>query len=204
MRSLRLSVGLLVLVGLTGCVTVDGVLKPDGSGTLTMTYALPPNPTEAKEKARFSSSHVTIDSYSMTGKTATFKATVDDVTKLSSAEGFKDVTVERGKDGTDETLTITLNNPNPIVLKDEQPGPTYSVTLPGAVKSANRDGVVSGDKVTWKFPKLSEYAKEKKIDLKVTYAGTGGGEKTATSTTTTTTMKAEKPAEKKAAPKKKK
>ena len=139
-------------VTLAGCVTVDAVLSPDGSATVDMTYQLPPDVQEAQEKARHTSAHVAVESlkFSADRETVTLKAKVDDVTKLSTAEGFKDVTVTRSREGADERLTITI-------------------TFPGAVKDANRGGTVRNNKVTWSFT-LPEFVKEKSVELTARYA----------------------------------
>src|SRR5437867_7937468 len=163
---------LLACVALAGCVTVDAVLSPDGSATVDMTYQLPPDVQEAQEKARHTSAHVAVESlkFSADRETVTLKAKVDDVTKLSTAEGFKDVTVTRSREGADERLTITITNRRTIVMKGEgQPGPTLTITFPGAVKDANRGGTVRNNKVTWSFT-LPEFVKEKSVELTARYA----------------------------------
>ena len=50
------------LVALSACVTVEGTLKADGSGTLQITYPVIPTTTERLERRRLSSPHVTLDS----------------------------------------------------------------------------------------------------------------------------------------------
>src|SRR5262245_58567264 len=170
MRSTR--VLLLACLALSGCLTFDGVLKPDGSGTVDMTYTLPQGTDEAKEKASHSSDHVTLESFTMSDdkKSATAKLKVDDVTKLSTAEAFKDVVVKRTNEGSDEILSITINNPKPLNIADKsKPGPKINLTLPGAVREANRDGKVSDNKVSWSFT-LADFAKEKSLELTVRYA----------------------------------
>ncbi len=166
-RWLLLATSLLV-----GCLTADGVVKPDGSGTLEMTYPLPAGAREAKEKTRHSSSNVTVESlvFNSDKKTATIKLTLDDVTKLSTAEAFNNVAVTRTKDGTDERLKIVITNPKPLVLKDDgQAGPKFTITFPGAVKEANSGGKVTDNKVVWAFG-MPAFAKEKSIELSARYS----------------------------------
>src|SRR4051812_43278219 len=155
-----------------GCLTADGTVKPDGSATFEMTYRTPPNSTADAEKKRFGSDHVTVESVSFANaSTATLKARVDDVTKLSTAEGFKTVTVTRTNEGDDTKLTITVQNPLPAAVKDEgQPGPKITLHLPGAVREADHDGKVSGDTVTWSFT-FVDWMKAKSTSMSVRYAG---------------------------------
>src|SRR2546426_4777240 len=96
----RARLALVLLTLLAGCVTVDGVLKADGSGTIQMVYRTPPNATEAMEKRRYSSDHVKVDSLELKPNAmSTLKVSVDDVAKLSTAPGFRDVEVTRVKEG---------------------------------------------------------------------------------------------------------
>jgi len=156
-----------------GCLTVDATLKADGSGSFEMTYKTPPNTTVDLEKRRFASEHVTVDSLTLTTSTsANLKVHFDDVTKLSSAEALKNVTVTRVRDGDDWRLTITIVNPLPAVVPDDQPGPKITLHLPGTVREANRDAKVAGDAVTWSF-RFAEWIKEKSISLTVRHAATG-------------------------------
>ena len=163
---------LLVLAACaTGCLTVDATIKSDGSATLDMTYACAPNTSAAAEKTRYSSDHVTVDSVTFTSPTnAVLKARVDDVTKMSSAEGFKSVTVTRGTEDGVEKLTVVFVNPLPAAVKDEgQAGPKITLHLPGPVKDANHDAKVSGDTVTWSFS-FVDWMKAKSTTLEVRWA----------------------------------
>lgn len=157
-------------VGLVGCLTLDSTLAPDGSGTLDMTYRTRPYANAAAEKRLYSSEHVIVDSLSFTdASTAVLKAHFDDVTKLSTAEGFNDVTITRTRDGDDERLAIHIVNPEPIPIPDKgQPGPKITLHLPGPVREANNDAKVAGDTVTWSFT-LTQWAQAKTTDLTVRY-----------------------------------
>jgi hypothetical protein len=83
-----------LLVLAAGCLTVDATLDADGSATIDMTYPTQPGTKEETEKARLQSDHVKLESFETLKKNrARAKVKVDDVTKLSSAALFKDVTV---------------------------------------------------------------------------------------------------------------
>lgn len=173
-RALEASVLAPLVVCLLGCLTIDATLKPDGSGSFEMTYRTPPNTTAEAEKRRFSSPHVVIDSLSLVdSSSAALKAHFDDATKVNTAEGFKNVTVTRGREGDDEKLTVTIVNPIPAEVPDQgQPGPKITLHLPGAVREANHDAKVSGDTVTWSFS-FSQWMREKSTTLTVRYAAAG-------------------------------
>jgi hypothetical protein len=163
---------LLCLLLAAGCVTVDATLKADGSGTITYTYARDKNATEAGEKARFASPHLTIESLTLGDKTATLKAKFDDVTKLDTAEAFNRATVTRTHKDGEDVLAVTLANPKPIAdpkLASGVPDLVFSVTLPGKVIEATPAATVAGNRVTWKI-KAADYARAPKTELSVRYA----------------------------------
>jgi len=140
-----------LLVLLCGCVTVDATLRSDGSGVLELTYQTSLDATEFLERRRFSSPHVRVDAVNIHEDQRTvLRATVDDVTRLSTAPGFALVTVDRAPEGDDEWLTVTLTNPGaPRRLPDQGPWLTIRLTLPGRVREANRHAEIAGSRVTW-------------------------------------------------------
>jgi hypothetical protein len=165
--------GLLVLVGVAaaGCFEVDATLNADGSGTINLAYI--PSARHAtldSEQARFSSAHVTVHSIAPRDVGARLTASFDDVTKLSSAEGFRHVGVTRMRRGGEERLRIVLHNPTPKEIEDvDEEGPRIMLALPGRVISANRGARVLGTHVVWEIP-IDEYAREPALSLKVRYA----------------------------------
>jgi len=157
---------------LSGCFTVDATLDPDGAGTIELTYPLLPNAKVEKEKERFSSPHVTLVSYvAKADHTAVVSVKFDDVTKLSTAEGFKQVGVTRSRDGDTERLRILVINPNvnPVAKDEGKDGPRITLRLPGKVLEANRKAEVAGDRVTWRMP-LVEYLRTSALELTVSWA----------------------------------
>jgi len=170
----------IVFVALVhGCVTVDGTLEANGSGKFTMTYRCPRNTTEATERGHWTSAHVHVELLQVQTDRATVSATFDDVTKLSSADGFSAVTVTRSRDGDDEQLRFVIKNANasPDVRDEGRTGPRIALTLPGAVAEANRKGEISGNRVVWQLS-FVEYMRSPQTELTVRYRAA------ATSTTT--------------------
>lgn len=167
-RRWYLPIGFLVL--LAGCVTVDATLRSDGSARMLILYRTPPDATEFLERARFTSPGVTVESVKIfEDQTTVLRLTVDDVTRLGQAKGFEMVDVGRGPMGTDEQITITLRNPKPMTVASEnRPWLTVSATLPGPVRSANRNAAVLGSRLTWTVSK-SDYERAPATVLTVRY-----------------------------------
>ena len=93
-----------------------------------------------------------------------------DVTKLSTAEGFKQVQVTRTRQDGGERIRIVISNPrpNPGAKEEGKPGIRLSATLPGNVKEANRGAEVEGNRVTWRVP-LAEFLRASSTELLVDY-----------------------------------
>jgi hypothetical protein len=174
-RLLRPALVLLVgaLAALTGCITTDGTLKADGSGTLEVSYKQPPNSNESVEKKRFASADVTLDSFAIKEGMVVAKLSFADPAKLSSMPLFRDAKIARQREGKEERLTITMTNVKPQDAKDQgKPGPRISITLPGKVIEASRNATIAGNKVTWSIP-LVEYFRSKTIELMARYEVAG-------------------------------
>ena len=165
-----------------GCFTADVTLNADGSGTADITYGVLPNAKVDVEKARWSSPHVTLKSFTpKPNNTAVVQVAFDDVTKLSTADGFRQVKeLTRTREGDVEHIKLVISNPKPVKdLKDEgRPGIHLAVTLPGPVKEANRGAKIDGNHVTWDIS-LYDYLRAPSTELTVTYAvsGTAGEQK---------------------------
>ena len=170
MARLRSAILLLLASALAGCFTVDATLRADGSGTIELGY-IPQvdQPTIDGETTRFTSPHVTVLSVTARDPGAFLKATFDDATKLSTAEGFKNVTVRRRAKKGHEQLTIVIRNPKPKPFKDEgQTWPRVTLTLPGHVLAASRGGRRLDRQVSWNVP-LTEYVERPSTTLWVRY-----------------------------------
>ena len=168
----RLRLAALALLGplLAGCFTVDGVLRGDGSGTLELTYVPGKHATIDSEAARFASPHVKVLSVEPHPGGARIRAEFDDVTKLSSAEGFSLVTVMRRRHGRREALKVVIRNPEPKPFQDKgEPWPRIALTLPGRVLAATGSAEVAGDRVVWKIP-IAAYVSRPRTAVSVRWA----------------------------------
>lgn len=164
-----------VVVCLAGCV-VDATLKADGSGKLELAYPIQPNTTEALEKRRFTSDHVTVESLKFNAdQSAVVKVSFDDATKLSTVEGLKTVNVARTREGAEEHLTVKVTNLAHGVVKDEgKPGVKITLTLPGKVLEANRNATIAEDRVTWDFS-FAEWVRDPVVEMTARYAAPPSG-----------------------------
>jgi hypothetical protein len=177
MRLSRRLTGLLVATAvLSGCFTATGSLDASGAGRLTLLYAPPRHATTKSETVRFTSEHVRVESVGREGEQAKAVVTFDDVTKLSTAEAFRDLRVFREADGDRQRLRIVLPGPEAAkraLLRRRaaagSAGPQVTLDLPGAVLDAGRYGHAEGVRVTWQVP-LDVYADEPWVELVVAYA----------------------------------
>ena len=151
----RLRLAALAVLGplLAGCFTVDALLRADGSGTVDLTYVPGKHATIDSETARFTSPHVKVLSVEPQPGGARVRAEFDDVTRLSTAEGFRVVTVVRRRRGPREALKLMIRNPEPKPFEDHgEPWPRIALTLPGPVVAATPHAEIAGARVTWRLP----------------------------------------------------
>src|SRR5581483_2256343 len=158
----------LFAIYLAGCFTADAKLEADGTGTVDLTYPVDPKAKPEAEKARWSSAHVTLKSFTpKSNNQAQVVVAFDDVTQLSSADGFANDVVK---------VVIKNPKPNPTAKDANGPDPVLKVTFPGAVKEANRNGKVSGNTVTWS-PPLLDMIREPALDFTARYPAPAGDAK---------------------------
>jgi len=166
-------VALLALVlGITGCFTVEGTLNADGSGSLVLRYRFaPPRSTATTETARFSSPDVTVRSVVPDGDMIRLEAQFTDVTRLSSARGFGHVRVRRYRRGASEVLRILLWEPLKIPddVRDRMQPARITIHLPGRVSSASEWSDTDAATVAWTIP-ATEFVGSKRVRLTVRYA----------------------------------
>ena len=168
----RLRLAAVAVLGplLAGCFTVDGVLRADGSGTVDLTYVPGKHATIDSETARFTSPHVQVQSVEPEPGGVRVRAEFDDVSKLSTAEGFGMVTVVRRRHGRREALKLVIRNPEPKPFQDHgEPWPRIALTLPGRVLAATPGAEISGNRVAWKLP-IAAYVSRPRTAVSVRWA----------------------------------
>lgn len=153
-RRVRTLVSVLALGALVawvaGCITIDGTLRADGTGTLSLSYIAPPGSTETSLRELLTAPGITITSLTL-GTDRKFSATlgVDDLAAIGKTPLFRNVTVTTATEGDDRILRIKMMN-QPKTLQDKSiPGPKIGITLPGAVTEANEHATVAGSHVEW-------------------------------------------------------
>ena len=167
MARLRLAALAGVAVLLAGCFTVDGLLRADGSGTVDLTYVPGKHATIDSETARFTSPHVKVLSVEPHPGGARVRAEFDDVTRLSTAQGFAMVTVVRRRRGDREALKVVIRNPEPKPFQDKgEPWPRIALTLPGRVLAATPPAEIAGTRVAWKLP-IAQYVSRPRTTVSV-------------------------------------
>lgn len=148
---------LAVLFCLSGCLKLDLTLEEGGGGKFTLVH---PASNLDEVKRRASSPSVTLEDASLKGNTATVRAKFTDVTKISSAEMFKDVVITVDTAGGQSNFIARLNNSfakktpesvlKSIVDRSEKEA-VITVTFPGEVTETNATKK-QGKVATWVVP----------------------------------------------------
>jgi hypothetical protein len=143
---------LILATWLAGCLTVDGTLRENGTGTLTLSYQAPPGATEASLRELLKAPGITITSLTLReDRQMSATLEVDDPAAISKTALFRNVTVTRtDKDG-DQVFVIKVVNQPRTLRNKALPGPKIGITLPGTIVEANEQGVVDGTHVRWSF-----------------------------------------------------
>ncbi len=163
---------------LAGCFSVTADLRADGSGTLTLAYFPPRHATIRSETRRLSSDHVTLRSLRVVDHRTEVVLVFDDVSKLPTAEAFREVTVEQTRDDHATRLRIGIPVPRlpdlPSGASDGQsPGQLdldarISITLPGQVLRAEPEAAVGNGGVAWHVP-MATFKSLSVLELSVRY-----------------------------------
>ncbi len=165
-----------LVVAVSGCL-IESTLDAKGGGVMTVTY-----PVAKKEDLPGLQKQMQSPAVKVTGaevvetgdkKNAVIKLQFDDVTKLSTAQFFANVTVTRA-DGTKKgtkALAAKVKHKNPAKLPDKAVElfgreVRVVVTLPGAVVESN--GKISGNTVTWIWG-ISEFNEMPEVVMTATY-----------------------------------
>lgn len=177
-----------------GCITVDGTLRADGTGTLSLSYTAPPGSTETSLRGLLTAPGITIQSLTL-GADRKFSAAiaVDDLAAIGKTPLFRAVTVTRAAQGDDQVLTIKMVN-QPKTLRDKTiPGPKIGITFPGKVLDANENATVDGAHVQWSFT-LADWLSRGTWELTARYHPAPTGAETTGGTTPPAPSGAPKPA----------
>lgn len=150
--------GLLLLVpALTGCL-LEARLRSDGSGALRLQYRVDENTTLDSIAQRLGGSAVVVRSGRIDREgLATFKADLKDVTKISTSQMFRNVTVAQTPGAKPGTMDVTARivQPKPIELPEKMLQRfgnelKVTVTFPGPVVATNATSH-AGRTATWVF-----------------------------------------------------
>jgi hypothetical protein len=169
-RMRRAGAVLVLALAATGCLTAEGTLARDGTGTLTLGYRASPGATEATQRALLEAPGITVESLTVSpDRMVSAKLAVKDLAAISKTKLLKDATVKTVAKGDESVLTIAFVNPPARALEDKNlPGPKVKVTLPGPVVEANEKAVVDGSTVTWSFS-LTDWIARPKWELTARY-----------------------------------
>jgi hypothetical protein len=170
-QRMRLSASILaVLVSwIAGCITIDGTLRADGTGTMSLSYVAPPGSSEASQRGLLQATGITIQSLTL-GDDRKLSATlaVDNVAAIGKTALFRNVTVTTTAAGDDQLLTIKMVH-QPKTSQDKTlPGPKIGITLPGKVVEANENATVNGSHVEWSLP-LADWVSRQTMELTARY-----------------------------------
>jgi hypothetical protein len=170
--------GLLVCVLMaTGGCLLESTLDAKGGGVMTFSYPLPKKEDFVSFQKQLQSPAVKLTSAEFVeGEKShgNFKIQFDDVTQISTAQFFSDVTVTRAdgpKKGT-KSLTAKIKHKNPAKMPEKVLEPygkevKVVVTLPGTVVDSN--GKVSGgNTITWTWD-TGEFNATPEVVMTATY-----------------------------------
>jgi hypothetical protein len=160
---------------LGGCLTADGTLEKDGTGTLALSFQAPERFNEEGVRGLLTAPGVTVASLAVAADRAvSAKLKVADVAAISKMPLLKNVTVTDVAEGDARVLTIKTTNPDKTEQDKTKPGPKIRLTLPGKVLEASAPGKTDGNKVEWSFT-LAEWLEQKTQTLRARYhAATAG------------------------------
>jgi hypothetical protein len=161
---------ILTMAPLAGCLTADGTLGADGTGTLSLGYGVLPGTTEASQRERLKAEGVTVESLTVSGDRVSAKLGVSDLAGLGKTALLKDTIVSTSDDANVRTLKIAVRTPDPApkVSDKTKPGPKIRLTLPGKVLDANEQGVVADRTVQWTFT-LADWVGKSAWELRVRF-----------------------------------
>src|SRR5262245_22051745 len=143
---LRAALQVAVLAGsIVGCLTADGTLERDGTGTVALSYQALPGSTESSQRGMLIAPGVSVESLSMAAdQTVSATLKVTDLAGIGQTMLLKGTTVTRKAEGDEEVLTITCHPTVRTVEDKAAPGPKIKITVPGKVVEANEKATMDG------------------------------------------------------------
>jgi hypothetical protein len=168
---------LAVLVSwIAGCITIDGTLRADGTGTMSLSYVAPPGSSETSQRELLQATGITIQSLTL-GDDRKVSATlaVNNLAAISKTALFRNVTVATSPEGDDQVLTIKVAGQHKTLKDKTIPGPKIGITLPGPVVEANENATVSGSHVEWNI-QLADWLSRASWELTARYRPTKAGD----------------------------
>lgn len=175
-KSVWYTVVVPLVVAISGCL-VESALDAKGGGVLTLTHPVGKKEDMAPFQKRLESPAVKVTSAEFVDQgeksQGVFKLQFDDVTKLSTAQFFSDLTVTRADGAKKGTTLLTAKIVHKVPQKMPDKAAEFfgkqvkiAVTLPGAVVESN--GKVSGNTVTWTWG-VSEFNDMPEVVMTATY-----------------------------------
>src|SRR5262249_41297002 len=121
----------------TGCLTVDGTLDADDTGTLAISFTAPPEASEASVRSMIAAPGISVESFALGAeRKVSAKVKVEDLATIGFMKVLQGVTVTRTAEGDDQVLSITGTNLEKSIADKNVPGPKVRITLPGKVLEA--------------------------------------------------------------------
>jgi hypothetical protein len=157
-RAIPRLAGLVLALASSGCV-IEARLHADASGRLALRYHLDPQMTLADMTQRLTSASVTVRGARVDRRGhGDFKVAFRDLTTLSTAALFRNVSVRSGAGPAADTTTVvvTMTPPKPLtvpesLLQYHGNALTLVVVFPGPIVESNA-GSTQGATATWTVP----------------------------------------------------
>ena len=166
-------VATIAMLAISGCL-IESTIDAKGGGTMIVSYRLLKDQALAEERKKMEGSGLTVTSAKIDKeKRATFDLKFENITKISTAEFFKNttITLTDGKDNT-KVLAAKIVNKKPVRLPDKMlkylgKDAKISVTLPGEIVQSNASA--TKDKTaTWNLP-INDIFGKPEISLSATF-----------------------------------
>jgi hypothetical protein len=168
----RLAVVAAVALLAGGC-RIELTLNDSGGGTGAIAYHIQKEWELEGQKKNLESASVKVTNASVDAdKLASFTLAFDDITKLSTTQFFKSVTITRMVESGVVKLAAAITPINPVKLPDQGvnyfgPEVTISIIAPGDIVDSNATST-DGKTAKWVFP-INDVLTAKNLPLKLSY-----------------------------------